>query len=186
MTTPTTTTTGYKPIGSVQVTSDAKEPIKTETTASPEIHFDTSAIQIEEQPEIAVPAFGIPEEEQPQPIVADLFTLDDSKFICESLWNLPAAIWGDHLILTDRNITNFATQLHRYCIRKGINPYDYLFDELPIIISGISLTTELRKKHIEHKQQEEKKLEHKKVEEDHRNVVSTLREDQTKEMEELI
>ena len=67
------------------------------------------------------------------------FTRDELLFISETLVNLPAMFYDR---LPDRNpaqIKRFNSAFYKYCIKKEINPFDYLFDEmeLTIVIVGI-------------------------------------------------
>jgi len=81
----------------------------------------------------------------PGPAAAEAFTEDDCLFLSEALWSLPG-------ILVDRipqpdpgKLQKWNSVLFRYCVKKGINPFDYLFDELPLIIATAGLAAPMWK-----------------------------------------
>lgn len=80
------------------------------------------------------------------------FSEKDCQFLCQSALQLPAVVWGSHLIRTNEQIQPFAHAFYNYCIRKGINPYDYFFDELPLVIAGIGLIKGMRDDHLKYKE----------------------------------
>ena len=83
------------------------------------------------------------------------FSLKDSQSICQSLWNIPAVFLGDHLILEATQTNSFAKHFHIYCIKKGIDPFDYFFDEFGIAMAALPLAQSLLKAHREFKATQE-------------------------------
>lgn len=81
------------------------------------------------------------------------YTKKDVEDLCEALINLPAIAFGDHLIRTEAQIKPFAKQLYIYCKRKGIDPRDYIFDEIPLIISAGVLARGMWNDHLKHKEE---------------------------------
>jgi len=92
----------------------------------------------------------------PGEISAD-FTNQDCHLICQSFLQIPAVVWGKHLIRTDAQVQPFSQAFYNYCIRKGINPYDYFFDEFPLIIAGIALGKGMRDDHLKFKKEKQEK-----------------------------
>lgn len=67
------------------------------------------------------------------------YTEDDLMFMSETIWSLPQLIWEK---LPDRDpekLRKWNAQLYRYCVKKGINPFEWFFDELPLAIVTIGL-----------------------------------------------
>ena len=79
------------------------------------------------------------------------FSLDDSKNICQAVWNIPSVIFGEHLILDESQTNSFAKQFHIYCVKKGINPFDFLFDEFGLIMAALPIVQYMNKQHTEFK-----------------------------------
>lgn len=92
----------------------------------------------------------------PAEISAD-FSEQDCHFICQSVLQVPAVIWGKHLIRTDNQVQPFSHAFYNYCVRKGINPWDYFFDEFPLVITGIGLVKGMRDDHLKFKEEQKKK-----------------------------
>ena len=83
------------------------------------------------------------------------FSLDDSKNICQAMWNIPSVIFGEHLIVEESQTNGFAKQFHIYCIKKGINPYDYFFDEFGLVMAALPIVQYMKKQHTEFKATQE-------------------------------
>lgn len=77
--------------------------------------------------------------DEPQAEDFEDFTEDDVMFISTSVWTLPALISEDIPSPDDHDLQQFNHHLYRYCKRKGINPFDYLFDELPLALAAITM-----------------------------------------------
>jgi len=90
-------------------------------------------IELEREGEEEEKGEGEEEEEE----VPDLdYTQEDVDNLCEMIIGIPALIVGDHLIRTKAQMQPFARQLYLYCQKKGINPMDYFFDELGLVLAG--------------------------------------------------
>lgn len=85
------------------------------------------------------------------------FFEQDCHFICQSFLQLPAVLWGKHLIRKEEQVKPFSHAFYNYCLRKGINPFDYFFDELPLIITGIGLVKGMRDDHLKFKKEQKEK-----------------------------
>lgn len=67
------------------------------------------------------------------------YTEEDLFFLTQSVWSLPS-LWFDKLPERDPDkLKKWNHEFYRYCIKKKINPWDYFFDELPIMISTLGL-----------------------------------------------
>ena len=67
------------------------------------------------------------------------YTEDDLMFMSETIWSLPQLVWEK---LPDRDpekLKKWNNQLYRYCQKKGIDPFAWFFDELPLAIATIGL-----------------------------------------------
>lgn len=150
-------------------------------------NFTPASISVVEETPIAIEAPLISQGEGIEGVgeeaPSEEFTIEDCKYICTSLWNLPAMFWGDHLVLEAVKIDAFANQFYRYCIKKEINPYDYFFDEFPLAITAIGLGSELWRKHKEHKEGEKKDSREKspKEKEEEDKAISNIEEVERKE-----
>ena len=60
----------------------------------------------------------------------------DLAMICV---NIPSMFGNPHLERTEAQCTPFGRQLHRYCLKKGIDPSDYVFDEFGLVVTGVGL-----------------------------------------------
>lgn len=87
------------------------------------------------------------------------YAQEDVDNLCEMLLGLPALVLGDHLIRTKEQIKPFARQLYLYCQKKDINPMEYFFDELGLVLAGGVLVKGMYSDHLEFeaKQKKEKK-----------------------------
>ena len=83
------------------------------------------------------------------------FSLDDSKNICQAMWNIPSVFFGEHLIVEETQTNGFAKQFHIYCIKKGINPYNYFFDEFGLVMAALPIVQYMKKQHTEFKATQE-------------------------------
>lgn len=76
------------------------------------------------------------------------FTESDLMFISTTLWTLPSVIVEDVPEPEESDLQNFNRQFYLYCVRKGINPYDYFFDEFPLAIAAISMGAKMYKGYV--------------------------------------
>ena len=143
---------------------------KIESTASKDIPFDTpftpGKIEVTEEPPVEIEVLptqpsegeGTGEEVPPQAEEED-FSLEDAEDLSESVWNVPAVLFGEHLEILKPSTDKFAKPMYRYCKRKGINPFDWLpfGEELPMIFVALAIVGELKRLHAEHKKEEKAK-----------------------------
>ena len=135
-----------------------------------EIPFQHVEIHVEGEaqktiPNIPVGAFngaGAEGEQEGEGVAEEIpgeFTIEDCEMICNSLINIPAVFIGDYLTRTPEQVKPFATQLYLYCVKKGIDPMSYFFDEFGLVIAGANLAGGMYKSYREHQEEEEKKKE---------------------------
>ena len=135
--------------GKKPLTNDVKEPIE----------FQKADVEVEELPktEIEQPPQGGKQAEGGEVVVdEEEFSLDDSKNICQAMWNIPSVIFGEHLILEESQTNGFAKQFHIYCVKKGVNPFEYLFDEFGLVIAALPIVQYMRTEHTKFKEIKEK------------------------------
>lgn len=66
---------------------------------------------------------------------AEVTTLEACQELANMVWNLPEMLLGEHLARDESKTNPFAKELYKYCIKKGIDPADYVFDEFGLIVS---------------------------------------------------
>ena len=81
------------------------------------------------------------------------FTKEDAVFFAQMIWGIPPAIMGDYLTVDEKLVKNWGEQLFSYCERKGINLYDYVFDELGLIMSTGVIAASMTAKYTAHKKE---------------------------------
>jgi len=64
---------------------------------------------------------------------------DDLLFLSETLWAVPSMILDKLTPPEPKKVEAWNRQLSRYCQKKGINIYDYVFDELPLAIATLNM-----------------------------------------------
>ncbi len=67
------------------------------------------------------------------------YTEEDLLFITETFWNIPCIFLEKIPPRDPEKLKKFNTQFFKYCRKKGINPFDYFFDEFPLAMSGIGM-----------------------------------------------
>ncbi len=67
------------------------------------------------------------------------YTEDDLMFMTESIWSLPNIIWDKLPPRDPDKLKKWNNQFYRYCAKKGIDPFEYFFDELPLAIATVGL-----------------------------------------------
>ncbi len=103
--------------------------------------------------------------------------------ISETLWGLPTTFLTKLNPVDGKKVKNWNHQLFLYCQRKNLNPFDYFFDELGLIIATMAIGSDLYKDysqkygHSEDKKKEENKLS---AEWEH---INKLAEDKQKDIE---
>lgn len=71
------------------------------------------------------------------------YTEEELLFLSESLWGIPGMFFEK---LPERNpekIKKWNHHLYLYCVKKGINPFEYVADELPLVIITAGLASGL-------------------------------------------
>lgn len=53
--------------------------------------------------------------------------------------NIPSLFGQTHLERSEAQCTPFGRQLHKYCLKKGIDPSDWVFDEFGLVVTGLGL-----------------------------------------------
>ena len=92
-------------------------------------------------------------------VVETTFTKEDAKFFAQMIWNIPPAVMGDYMQVDEKLVAQWGLQLFSYCERKGINMYDYMFDELGLVMSTGVIAASLVAKYKVHKKEEADKEE---------------------------
>jgi len=68
------------------------------------------------------------------------FDVDDLMILSDSVINtLPCAIWSKLPPIPEEKVKAFNLELYKYCVRKGIDPRDYLFDEFGLVMTGVGI-----------------------------------------------
>lgn len=120
--------------------------------------FIKADVEVEELPPTLIeqsPSEGEGAVEGGEVVEEEEFCLDDSKNICQAMWNIPSVFFGEHLIVEENQTNGFAKQFHIYCIKKGINPYDYFFDEFGLVMAALPIVQYMKKQHTEFKATQE-------------------------------
>lgn len=86
---------------------------------------------------------------QPEPDVP--ITFEECRDVSFMVINIPSMFGFKHLERTEEEITPFAKELQKYCERKGIDPRDYFFDEMGILLAGGALLGGMYRDHKAHK-----------------------------------
>ena len=68
-----------------------------------------------------------------------LGSAEDIFFISDALLNFPTVIWTKLPERDPEKIKTFNKELHRYCVRKGINPWDYFFSEFGMVMAALPI-----------------------------------------------
>jgi len=79
----------------------------------------------------------------------DIGTVEDLLFISEAIVNLPCVIWGKLPPRDPEKIGAFNKAFHRYCTRKGIDPWSMFFDEFEMVMMSITILAGYRKDYVE-------------------------------------
>lgn len=104
------------------------------------ITFIPGEINVEEKNKTEVPqGIGSTDDEGIDEELPEDISVESFKPILNSLINVPALYFGPWWIRSQEQTDIFATELHIYCKKKGINVRDYIFDELPLVMVGAQL-----------------------------------------------
>lgn len=112
---------------------------------------------------------------------ADAFTAEDIFFISDALLNLPTVIWTKLPERDPERIKTFNEQFHKYCVRKGINPWDYFLDEFGMIMAIIPIAKSYRDDYGELYTKPKKDKAKGKLDVDHENYMRVEEEKEAKE-----
>lgn len=125
------------------------------------LNLEVHDVKVDEVPQMP----EIQENEEAGEALSD-FNEQDAQLLAQAIWNVPGAMFGDYLAPDPKLVDRWGTQLFRYCERKGINMWDYAFDELPLLMSSMMLGGSMVKKYSEHKKELEIEKKLKEKEED--------------------
>lgn len=95
--------------------------------------------EVQAGPQVRVPGITAPELPGPD------FSEDDLLFMSEAIWSLPNMVWDRVPVPEPDKLEKWNHQFYRYCVKKGINPFDWFFDEFPLAIATISMGGEMYK-----------------------------------------
>lgn len=133
--------------------TDSSETLKTGNGSFeplPEFEDPSTLFQVEQ---VTVSGIGV-QAEAPQdgtdettPLVQDAvvpqgiqgFSETDLMSLSEALWSIPSLVWNKIPQRTTEQLTPFNKALYIYCMRKGIDPYEYFFDEFPLVLAVIGV-----------------------------------------------
>lgn len=90
--------------------------------------------------------------------VPDDYTEDDLMFITESVTSLPSIFFPKVPLRKKEQLTPFNHQFYRYCKKKGINPFEYFFDEFGLFMAGMGLAGGIWRDYKEHYSKNGKEL----------------------------
>ncbi len=82
--------------------------------------------------------------------VADDYSEEDLLFITESVVSLPSIFLPKIPLRTKEQIAPFNHQFYRYCKKKGINPFEFFFDEFGLMMAGAGLAGGIYRDYKEH------------------------------------
>lgn len=71
--------------------------------------------------------------------IPDDYTEEDVMFISESVASLPSIFFPKVPLRTKEQVIPFNHQFYRYCKKKGINPFEFFFDEFGLLMAGAGL-----------------------------------------------
>lgn len=107
---------------------------------------------------------------------ADDFTAQDIYFISDALINLPSVIWTKLPERDQSQVKTFNDQFHKYCIKKGIDPWEYFFDEFGLVMAIIPVVKSYRDDYMEfYKKPKDEQVKHK-LDVDHENYINIEKE----------
>lgn len=108
----------------------------------------------------------------------DSFTAEDIFFISDALLNLPTVIWTKLPEREPEKIKTFNKEFHRYCVRKGVNPWDYFFAEFGMVMAVIPILVSYREDYVEFygKKKDKKETDKLNLDHEHRKEIDEQKE----------
>ncbi len=82
-----------------------------------------------------------PNGSSPPAVPDDNYTEEDVMFLTENIASLPSIFFEKIPLRTNAQLQPFNHQFYRYCKKKGINPFEYFFDEFGLIVAGLGLAS---------------------------------------------
>ncbi len=67
------------------------------------------------------------------------YSEEDLLFMTETIWSLPNLVWDKLPERDPEKLKKWNHTLYKYCIKKGIDPFEWFFDELPLAIATVGL-----------------------------------------------
>jgi len=80
-----------------------------------------------------------------------IISTDECEDIGDILWGLPVMFVGEHMEPPERMRKAWDKALCRYCNKKGIDPDEYIFDELPLLVATAQIGLFMKKAYKDHK-----------------------------------
>lgn len=124
---------------------DEKFEVSDQNVVAPGISIDESADNNQSEPldeSIGIDQSG-PLDESFQDIQTETsdedFTQDDLLFISETLVNLPVMFYDRLPEREPAQVKRFNKTFYKYCKKKGIDPFEYMFDEMGLIIVTVGI-----------------------------------------------
>ena len=77
------------------------------------------------------------------------FTQDDLLFISETLVNLPVMFYDRLPEREPAQVKRFNKIFYKYCKKKGIDPFEYMFDEMGLIIVTVGIAASYKRDYKE-------------------------------------
>ena len=59
--------------------------------------------------------------------------------LTEAVFSIPSLVWSRLQVRTNSQLQPFNKALYIYCNRRGVDPFDWFFDELPLVLAGIGV-----------------------------------------------
>jgi hypothetical protein len=94
----------------------------------------------------------------PAPVLAPLpdYTEEDLMVLSETCWSAPNIILPAVPVPSMDRLRMFNKQLYLYCRKKGINPWEWFFDEFGLLIAGAGCAGEMYRGYMENRAHEKK------------------------------
>ena len=80
-----------------------------------------------------------------------IISAEECEDVGDMIWGIPVMLGGEYLEPPERMRRAWEKALCRYCNKKGIDPEDYMFDELPLLVATAQIGLFMKKAHKTHK-----------------------------------